>query len=52
MEIRETYYEVYFDGQLEHQGNLEECTELALHALDDDLAEVYEVVVSENKVVI
>tara|TARA_R110002126_G_scaffold5363_1_gene28312 strand:- start:376 stop:528 length:153 start_codon:yes stop_codon:yes gene_type:complete len=49
MEVRETYYEVYFDGQLEHQGNLEECTELALHALDDDCAEVYQIVVSEIK---
>ncbi len=50
--LRETYYEVYLDGTLYHEGTLESCTEYALHALDDDCAEVYKVTVTEEKVVI
>ena len=52
MEVRETYYEVYLDGTLYHEGTLESCTEYALHALDDDCVEVYKVTVTEEKVVI
>ena len=52
MEVRETYYEVYFDGNLYHEGTLESCTEYALRALDDDCAEVYKVTVTEEKVAI
>ena len=52
MEVRETYYEVYFDGCYVHGGSLEDCKSIALHALDDDCAEVYEVTVTEEKVVI
>jgi len=50
MQVRETYYELYFDGDLQHEGTYDECRNLALHAYDDDLAEVYEVIVSEEKV--
>ena len=52
MEVRETYYEVYLDGELYHQGALESCKYYALRALDDDCAEVYKVTVTEEKVVI
>ena len=50
MELRETYYEVYLNGGLEFQGTYEVCRNIALHAFDDDLAEVYEVTVTEEKV--
>jgi hypothetical protein len=52
MQVRETYYEVYFDGELQHEGTYENCEALALHALDDDCAEVYKVIVTEEKVTI
>ena len=48
MEVRETYYEVYFDGCYVHGGSLEDCKSIALNALDDDCAEVYEVTVTEE----
>ena len=51
-EVRETYYEVYLDGNRYHDGTLESCTEYVLYALDDDCAEVYKVTVTEEKVVI
>ena len=47
---REKYYEVYFDGQLKHEGTLAECQEIANQSLDDDCAEVYEVTVAERKI--
>jgi hypothetical protein len=50
MEVREKYYEVYKDGQLVLEGSLDDCTEIALHSLDDDCVEVYEVLVTETKV--
>ena len=49
-EVREKYYEIYLDGTLYHEGSFESCKEYALHALDDDCAEVYEVTVTEEKV--
>jgi hypothetical protein len=49
-EIRETYYQTYLDGELYHEGSFEDCKEYALRALDDDLAEVYKVTVTEEKV--
>jgi len=52
VETREEYYEVYIDGDLYHEGTLKDCTEYALHAIDDDCAEVYKVTVTEEKVVI
>ena len=52
MEVRETYFELYFDGELKHEGSFEDCRDLALHAYDDDCAEVYKVTVTEEKVVI
>jgi hypothetical protein len=52
MEVREIYYEVYFDGELQHEGTYGECEALALHALDDDCAEVYKVTLTEEKVTI
>ena len=52
MDVREAYYEVYYYGALYHEGTLEDCTEYALHALDDDCAEVYKVTITEEKVVI
>jgi len=52
MEVREKYYEVYIDGDLHHKGFFEDCRYYALYALDDDCAEVYEVTVTEEKVVI
>ena len=52
MKVRETYYEVYLDGNRYHDGTLESCTEYVLYALDDDCAEVYKVTVIEEKVVI
>jgi len=51
-EVRETYYEVYLNGGLEFQGTYEGCEEIALHALDDDCAEVYKVTLTEEKVAI
>ena len=51
MEVREKYYEVYKDGQLVLESHcLDDCTEIALHSLDDDCVEVYEVLVTETKV--
>ena len=52
MKVRETYYEVYLDGNLYHDGTLESCTEYVLYVLDDDCAEVYKVTVIEEKVAI
>jgi len=51
-EVRETYYEVYFDGHHQIDGSYEDCRELALHALDDDCVEVYKVTIIEEKVVL
>jgi len=51
MEVRETYYEAYFDGQLVKEGTLKECLDRAIISLDDDCAEVYKVTVTEEKVV-
>jgi len=51
-QVREVYYEVYFDGLHQFEGAYEDCREIALHALDDDCAEVYEVTVTEEKVTI
>ena len=51
-EIRETYYEIYLDGDLYHEGSFETCKEYALHALDDDCAEVYKVTVIEEKIIV
>jgi hypothetical protein len=50
MEIREVYYEVYFDGQQVYEGSFVECRDMCLQALDDDLAEMYKVTVTEQKV--
>ena len=50
MELREVYYEVYFDNQHQYEGSYEDCLEIALQAQDDDLAEVYKVTVMEEKV--
>jgi hypothetical protein len=50
MEVRETYYELYLRGDLCYEGRLEGCKQLALEALDDELAEVYKVTVMEEKV--
>ena len=50
MEVREVNYEIYFDGQLQHDGTYEECLETAKYALDDDLAEIYKVTTMEEKV--
>ena len=47
---RETYYELYFDGQLEHTGTLADCQDEMSHALDDDLAEIYKVSLTEEKI--
>jgi hypothetical protein len=52
IEIRETYYEIYLDGELYHEGSFEACKEYALRALDDDLAEVYKVTVIEEKIIV
>jgi len=50
IEIRETYYEFYKDGQLYHEGSFEACKEYAIQALDDDCAEVYKVTLIEEKI--
>ena len=50
MEVREVNYEIYFDGQFQHDGTYDECMDTAMHSLDDDLAEVYKVTVMEEKV--
>jgi len=50
--VREEYYEVYIDGSLYHEGRFEDCQNYALHALDDDCAEVYKVTVTEEKVIV
>jgi hypothetical protein len=51
-EVREIYYEVYFDGTPQYEGNYEDCRDIALHALDDYCAEVYKVTITEEKVTI
>jgi hypothetical protein len=50
MEVREKYYKCYKNGRLRLEGSLEDCTEMALHSLDDECAEIYEVIVTENKI--
>ena len=50
MEVREIYYEVYFDGLHQYEGSYEDCRDMALKAFDDDLAEVYKVTIMEEKV--
>ena len=52
MEVRETYYEVYFDGTLHHEGTLEICKAYAINSRADDCAEVYKVTVTEEKVIV
>ena len=52
IEGRETYYEIYLDGELWHEGSFEACKEYALHALDDDCAEVYKVTLIEEKIIV
>jgi hypothetical protein len=52
MQVRETYYEVYFDGQQVYGGSFEDCRDMCLRALDDDLAEMYKVTVTEEKVMV
>jgi hypothetical protein len=50
IEHRETLYELYIDGSLLHEGSYEACKEESLHALDDDCAEIYKVVITEERV--
>jgi len=51
MEERETYYELYKDGSCVSSYILyEDALEQALHCLDDDCAEIYKVVVYEERV--
>jgi len=50
MEKRETYYELYKDGQLVTEGTYEQCYEQYLHYPSDACAEIYRVTVSEEKV--
>ena len=52
MKIREVYYEVYFDGKHVYEGAFVDCRDMCLQALDDDLAEMYEVTITEEKVTI
>lgn len=49
-EVREKYYELYKDGDLYHEGTYEDCFQYASEMLDDDCAEIYEVTVTEEKV--
>jgi len=50
MEKRETYYELYKDGQYVMEGKYEDCYEEYLHYPSDACAEIYRVTVSEEKV--
>lgn len=50
MEIREVYYELYRDGELDYEGSYEACRDKSLHFLDDDCAEIYKVTTYEEKV--
>lgn len=50
MEKRETYYELYKDGQYVMEGKYEDCYEQYLHYPSDACAEIYKVTVSEEKV--
>ena len=50
MEKRETYYELYANGDLVTEGSYEQCFEESLHCLDDDCTEIYKVTVYEEKV--
>lgn len=50
MEKRETYYELYKDGQYVMEGTYEDCYEQYLHYPSDACAEIYRVTVSEEKV--
>jgi len=50
-DIREVYYEVYFDGVHQYEGTFEDCRDMYVQALDDDLAEVFQVTIYEQKVV-
>ena len=52
MEIREVYYEVYFDGQHQCDGSFTDCRDVVVQALDDDLAEMYKVTITEEKVMV
>ena len=49
-EIREIYYEVYFDGHHMYEGAYSDCRDMYNKALDDDLAEVYKVTITEEKI--
>lgn len=48
---RETFYEVYKDGDFVLEGAYEDCIEIAQHSLDDDCVEIYKVTILEEKVV-
>tara|TARA_B110000093_G_scaffold149755_1_gene163402 strand:+ start:630 stop:788 length:159 start_codon:yes stop_codon:yes gene_type:complete len=50
IDVRGTYYELYFDNQLEFTGDLAECQERMQQSLDDDLAEIFKVQLTEEKV--
>tara|TARA_R110000803_G_scaffold88163_1_gene155171 strand:+ start:111 stop:299 length:189 start_codon:yes stop_codon:yes gene_type:complete len=50
MEVREELYEVYIDDDLYHTGSFEDCNYYFLHALDDDRAEIYKVIITEEKI--
>jgi len=50
MEVREVYYEVYFDSQHVYEGAFVDCRDMCLQARGDDLAEMYKVTISEERV--
>ena len=52
IEIRETYYEIYLEGDLFHEGSFKECQEYARQAPDDSCAEVYKITLTEERVVV
>ena len=52
IEIRETYYEIYLEGDLFHEGSFKECQEYARQAPDDSCAEVYKITLTEERIVV
>lgn len=46
---RETFYEVYKDGNFVFEGAYEDCLYMAQNFLDDDCAEIYKVTILEEK---
>lgn len=53
MEILEKWFEVHYDGEPHiESGDFDECKEAMLRALDDDCAQMFEVKITMEEIIL